>query len=546
MRLLSILFAALFAVGCQTAPVSYTVLNEQIASGKAVSPDVLRESFLSTPDLASRLERLSDLEEQALAIVEDEPLKLGSIGSAILDTYYGSLTGHYILARFYTHLETPEAAAPHEAWVARIQSAMQKQADGSRDRPLPTMTTVEARMYAVSRGWSPVGSIYQTSESTVFSLLLQAKPETGALRSLNFDLSPYYQSVRQEFGDNEENPDFSPFTLIGLLAKQNDTAAQAAVGAFLATQDRLDDAVNWLRAASRTGNLLANAILARIFWEQARAAEDPDTRAELLDEVMENYLHAIALGSADAMYALGVLYLNGQYGEDNLISGVSLLQQAANLDNSDASMFLAHLYYAGEVVEQDFATARTYYVSASKAGNPFALRAYARFILDPSTSQEGDPELLEDLKNLAQEEDPESMVLVGNLYARGLGTEPSVRQTVRWFKKAVNHDSENAGIVNEVAWTLTVSNNEELRRPKYARRIMDHLMTTNSEARMRPEYMDTWAATCAVNGDFQRAVELQKEALEIAASDEFADVRDVLQEHLEIFQSGKTITEAVP
>ena len=122
MRLLSILFAALLAVGCQTAPVSYTVLNERIADGKEVSPDALRESFLATTDLASRLERLSDLEEQALAIVEDEPLKLGSIGSAILDTYYGSLTGHYILARFYTHLETPEAAAPHEAWSREFRT----------------------------------------------------------------------------------------------------------------------------------------------------------------------------------------------------------------------------------------------------------------------------------------------------------------------------------------------------------------------------------------------------------------------------------------
>lgn len=546
MRLLPIILAALFAVGCQTAPVSYTVLNEQIASGKEVSPDALRESFLATTDLASRLERLTDLEEQALAIVEDEPLKLGSIGSAILDTYYGSLTGHYILARFYTHLETPEAAAPHEAWVARIQSSMQEQADGSRERPLPAMTTVEARMYAVSKGWSPVGAIYQTSDTTVFSLLLQAKPASGAIRGLNFDLTPYYESIRQEFSGGEESRDFSPFTLIGLLAKQNDTAAQTAVGAFLATQDRLDDAVNWLRAASRTGNLLANSILARIYWEQARSTEDPDARVELLDEVLENYLHAIALGSADAMYALGVLYLNGQYGEDNLVSGVSLLQQAAALDNSDAEMFLAHLYYAGEVVEQNYATARTYYAKASSAGNPFARRAYARFLLDPSTMQNGDPDLLDALKDQAKDGDPESMVLVGNLYARGLGTNPSVRQAVRWFKKAVNHDSENASIVNEVAWTLAVSNNQQLRQPKYARRIMDHLMTANAEARMRPEYLDTWAATYAANGEFERAAELQKEALQIADSEEFQDVRDVLQAHLEDFQSGRTITEPVP
>ncbi len=546
MRLLPIILAALMFLGCQTAPISYSELNEQIASGKTVSADALRESFLATEDLPSRLERLTELEEQALAIVEDEPLKLGSIGSAILDTYYGSLTGHYILARFYEYVDTPEAAAPHQDWVRRIQAAMEARGDGSREQPLPAMTMVEARTYAVTKGWSPVGSIYQTSDDVVFSLLLQAKPPSGAIHNLNFDLTPMYQSIREEFSRAGENQDFSPFTLIGLLAKQQDTAAQTAVGAFLATQDRLDDAVNWLHAASRTGNLLANAILARIYWEQARQSDDPEDRSALLDEVMENYLHAIALGSSDAMYALGVLYLNGHYGEENVISGVSLLQQAAELGNSDADMFLGHLYYSGEVVAQDNAQARTHYVRASSLGNPMARRAYARFLLDPATTQSGDPDLLEGLEDQAQAGDGEAMVLLGNLHARGLGTEPSTRRAISWFKRAVNEDPANANIVNEIAWTLTVSDQPGLRRPGYARRIMDHLMTSNPEARARPEYMDTWAATYAANDEFQRAIELQEEALATAESDDYQEVQEILRQHLEDFRAGRTITESVP
>ena len=53
-----------------------------------------------------------------------------------------------------------------------------------------------------------------------------------------------------------------------------------------------DDAVDWLRASSRRGNLLANTLLARIYWERANATEDDAAKEAALDEVLENYLHA--------------------------------------------------------------------------------------------------------------------------------------------------------------------------------------------------------------------------------------------------------------
>ena len=63
------------------------------------------------------MERLVELEQQALELVEDEPLKLGSIGSAILDTYQASITGHYVMSRFYAHVETPSAEQEHLEWL---------------------------------------------------------------------------------------------------------------------------------------------------------------------------------------------------------------------------------------------------------------------------------------------------------------------------------------------------------------------------------------------------------------------------------------------
>ena len=561
MRLLPTILAAVVFLGCQTTPPDYRALTEQFEAGDEVSPGRVREAFLSADDLPARMERLNDLEAQALAVVDDEPLKLGSIGSAILDTYIGSLTGHFVLARFYDHVSNPKADF-HERWVDRIQADMEAAGDGSSEQPYPAVTPVEARMYALSKNWNPVGSIYQGKDDN-FSLLLLVRPEERPVKDLVFDLSPLYDTMREEFNaaakrmprkskqpDDEaaqdREPDFTPFTLIGYLAKRNDTAAQAAVGAYLAQQRQLGDAVDWLRAASRTGNLMANLLLADIFRAQAQVAEDDAIREKAMDQVMENYLHAIALGSADAMYALGVLYLNGHYGEDNRISGVPLLKQAAALDYSDATVFLAHLHYAGEVVDKDLDAARRLYVESAAQGNDLARKSYARFLLDREAGQPGDARAVEWLEELAEDGEPESMLLLGNLHARGVGTRQSLRRAVGYYKQAVKQAPTDPNIVNEVAWTLAVSDQHDLRRERYARDIMDHLMDSNGEARERPEYLDTWAATYAATGDFERAVSLQQQAVDVAREAEYETVLDILVEHLEAFNAGETISEAVP
>jgi len=545
MRALFIGLVLTFCLGCQTTPpADYRELTERIANGDTVAVADLRTQFLARGDLPEQLERLTELEMQALELVEDEPLKLGSIGSAILDTYYASLTGHYVLTRFYDHVESPEAAAPHQQWLDDIRSDMRAEGDGSRDKPFPAVSGVEAQMYAISQGMSPVGSIYQSSDDVAFSMLLQAKPPEQPVVSLNFDLTGVYQAERMGLADSESN--FTPFSLIGMLAKRNDTAAQAAIGAFLASQGRIEDAIDWLRAASRRGNLLANSILARLYWEQASSTEDEAAREAALAEVLENYLHAIGLGSTEAMYALGILYLNEHYGEENIASGVTLLTQAADMNSAEAAVFLAHLNYAGEVVERDLDQARSYYAKAAELESVNARHSYARFLLDPATGQSADPRIINWLDELTEEDDATSMLLLGNLYARGVGVKQSSRRAVGYFKQAVKTTPADASLVNEVAWTLTVSDVDDLKRARYALRIMDKMMSNDEIARRRPEYLDTWAAAYAANGDFERAISLQQEALAVAEAEEFADVRQVLQDHLQLFEDGQTITERAP
>ncbi|MEM1435849.1 MAG: hypothetical protein AAGG11_17445 [Pseudomonadota bacterium] len=252
-------------------PAGYGELVAAAQEGDAIAATALRGAFFAEEDFPGRLARLTELETQAMQLVEDEPLKLGSLGSAILDVYYGSLAGHYVSMKFYEFVENEAARERHAAWVAQIKAAMAEDADGSVDNPYPAVTPIEPVAYARSELLLPVGSIYRTSASEDFILLLQARPEdNGPLTSLHFELNGVYRAVaaeaRQASGASEEDvaaaEAFSPFTLMAYLARQGDTAAQASIGAYLATHDRRDDAIGWLKASSRSGNVLANNLLA--------------------------------------------------------------------------------------------------------------------------------------------------------------------------------------------------------------------------------------------------------------------------------------------
>ena len=541
----------LAAAGCQTQappPPPYTELAELIAQGSDVDVTTLRASFEAEADFPERLSRLLELEEQALALLEDEPLKLGAIGSAILDVYHGSLTGHYAMRQFYEHVSSTDAAAPHDSWIEAINGAIEA-GDGSAEAPFPVMTRSEARTHLLMNGLEPVGGIYQSTDPHPFMLLTIGKPQAGPLQRSFYDASPMYTALLrgEEARAEAEQADgeTTPFTLIGRLARESDTAAQAAVGAFLASRNRTDDAIGWLRASSRAGNVLANTLLARIFFDLSRTEEDSETRDSLLGETLDNYVHAIALGSSDAMYALAVLYLGEHYGEENVDAGLPLLQRAADLDHSDAMLYMAHMHAAGEYLEQSNQNAAALYARASSLNNRRALGAYTRFLIQQPEIQP-DERLGEWLEAYAALDDAEAMLLLGNLSARGVSVPADNNAAVSWYRKAVKANPQDANIVNEVAWTLTVSDVDGLQRTSYAKRIMDELMNADEVARSRPEYLDTWAATYAATGSFERAIEIQELALERARETERQDVLGVLEEHLEKFRAGETVVEAAP
>ena len=500
----------------------------------------LRAEFLAGDNLSKRMERLIELESEAVKLMEHEPLKLGAIGSAILDLNPGSLVGHHVLRRFYDHVDAAETATLHGVWADAVKAAMSAGAKGANDAPYNAVTPTEAQIFLRSEGLSPVGAIYQSNEAAPLLIMMQGRPERGPLRSLHFALEGIYRAAEHRFGEVAGAAEFSPLTLMGLLARQGDPAAQTAVGALLINRDRLDDAIGWLQAGSRFDNVIANNILARIHWARASEADSGDERQAALDEMLDNYLQAIALGSSEAMYLLGALYLSGTFGVENAASGIPLLVQAAELDNSDALLHLARQHMAN-----DRDQAEAYFIRAATLNNEAARLSYARYLMRERGT--GDARTVAWLEEtVADTANPEAMLMLGNLHARGVATEQNLRTAYRWYRDAAKAVPDNARIVNEVAWTLAVSDLPRLRRGRFANRIMTKLMEGNEQARSQPEYLDTWAATYAATGNFSEAVRLQEMALQEAVHANRDDVLDILQQHLDLFLASKPVIEPAP
>ena len=560
MRALSIALLLLCA-GCVTGPPpSYEEVAASVAAGEDVDARDLRRAFLAAPDFGERVEALGALERQALQIVDEEPLRLGPLGSAILDRYHGSIAGHYALVRFYEYVEREEAARTHRQWVARIVESMA--GDGTPEGPYVALSASEANAYVVASGRQPVGSIYQTSEELPFVMMVTAKPSEGPMQNVYFDLEAAFIAVRDAIPPDALAREFRPGSLIGMLAQRDDPAAQVYIGAFLSTEDRLDEAVDWLSAASRRGNLIANLMLAQVHLAKAqRASEGPDREAAL-ELVMQNYLHAIAAGSDQAMYRLGELYVAEFYGEEAVPAGIPLLERAAGLDHIDAILLLAQLHVLGHGVTADYDQSEAYLLRAAELESGAAKIRYARFLMREDVGKEFTGQAFDWLKELSRDIDTcgteaasprtpcpaaEARLLLGDMHARGIHVKPSYRRARNWFKSAVKASPDNARIVNEVAWWLTVTQIDPLRDERYALNIMERMMNQDDRARRNPAYLDTWAAAYAANGDFGRAVALQEQALREANAQEMTDVIEELESHLAAFEAGETITDpAVP
>lgn len=555
-------YETLAAAAAEAAPAT-TPASEDAA--RTPTPAALKQAFLGTADFDQRLRDLTLLEQQALAF-KDRPLRLGAVGSAILDLHYASLVGHRALAAFYHHVEHPGQAALHEGWAAAIAADLEASAEGTGEDPYRAFSANEARAFLALRGLETVGSKYHETKAHPFQLWVQARPAEGAVSNLFFDLSELYDALEAAVRRDPDTvlpirgaettcrtldlcDNFNTWSFIHLLAvRGDDSAAQTFVGWKVAGLDddgpvgRQSDATLWLTRAARAGNALASVTLADMYLWQANRDGD-EARSTWLIRAEVELERGIDLGSDGAMVTLGTLYSAGVFGAEKRAEGDELIREAAALDNVAALVALARRHaYGGEEV-QDAALAERLFRRAAERDED-AKVLYARFLLFEERGF--NDQAWRWLQDMADADNPDAMVLIGFLYAKGLHVNQRVRRAKSWLKNAVKAAPDNAHVVNEVAWTLTVSPLNGLRDARYALKIMERVMRDEDNiARRVPAYLDTWAAAYAANGNFERAIAVQEEAIEQATHGNTEEL-DVLREHLEAFRAGKLISEDVP
>ena len=568
--LIGVMLASL--AGCAMRPPTPASYDDLVARGADAPVDVtaLRRAFLARSDFDERLRELVALEAQVLAAIDERPLRLGAVGSAILDLYYGSLAGHQALARFYAFVDSAEQAAYHERWVAAIQADIERAGDGSPEAPYPVLFANQAKAYLFARGVTVVGTTYEQTESYPLMLRAAARPDSGRIELVQFDLSDTYlayeAAVREDqstvlpvaglpatCGDIGNCGAFNTSAFVHLLGRGEDSAAQVLIGRrLMAVSDgnRLEEAANWLLPAAQAGNAVANLSLAELSLILAYDSTTPSSAQLWLERAERRFLLAIAAGFDGAMVELARLYLRGEYGNDKRPAGVGLLERAARLDSVDALQNLAVLHTEGAFVDRDFDAAEGYYLRAAEVDERARI-VYARFLLQPGYDRSFNDRAYGWVRDAAKAKDPHGMLLLAQLYHTGSHGGQSTRRARSWFKRAVRVAPDDPFVVNQAAWTLTVTRLPRLRDAHYAVRIMDRVMADeNGQAREDPAYLDTWAAAYAAIGNFERAITIQEEAIakEQGRSDRRArETLPILLEHLAAFRAGERISdEAIP
>ena len=553
--IISFFLAAFLATACQSTKTANTDLTSQTLTNIGFADWIV----------------VSELESQALLYLDQEPLKLGSIGSAILEKDPSNLIGRLALSKFYSSLGTIETGTDFTESYEESLKVISESGNGSPEKPWVVSSNQAAELFLKDTGISRVGGVYQSNlQQKLGLMIIGLEGENTQPKEYYFDLSHLLNSANAYLSTDKTQDSDNPWPLLRLLSESRDSAAQAAIGAYLVKQKNYKAAINWLTASAQQDNLFAHTLLARIFWSQfsgieqmLRSDKDQSTltaenreslRSQLNDLKTKSQSHhrqAISLGSVESMYTLGRLLFEGKFGPGKVIEGQELLEQSGKLGNAESFLFLAHHYRSGSIVQQDISRSTTFFSEAAKLRNPEAIVAFARFLISPAGEGFREEEkfgIVKLLEELVVEKDPEAMVVLGNLSAAGVQTDQSFRQAISWYRKAVkaasnNIDEASDEIINEVAWILATTSKKSLKRARYALRIIDKRMQDSSLAREKPEFLDTWAAALAANGQFEKAIEIQNRAISKATEQDRDDVLQILEKHLKSFKLNQPITE---
>jgi len=109
------------------------------------------------------------------------------------------------------------------------------------------------------------------------------------------------------------------------------------------------------------------------------------------------------------------------------------------------------------------------------------------------------------------------------------------------WKQALHNDPDNLQVLNEAAWVLSTSRDDGLRNGAEALKLAEHAVELSSSR--APQILGTLAAAYAETGSYERAVETEQRAADLAAQQGNAGLARELNARMELFKESKPIRQ---
>jgi len=168
----------------------------------------------------------------------------------------------------------------------------------------------------------------------------------------------------------------------------------------------------------------------RVFSAQSAYA------AKRYDQALRDYSRAAALGSAIALFQLGVMHEQGQGVKSNAVEAARWYERAADAGSSAGAKKLANMYYDGVGVTKDFNRAAALYLRAGELGDSNSLFTLGQMYLMGSMGARDPQKAVEVFSKAAEKGNPLAMNALGIAYRLGDGVAKSDISAYAYFKLA--------------------------------------------------------------------------------------------------------------
>lgn len=286
--------------------------------------------------------------------------------------------------------------------------------------------------------------------------------------------------------------------LLHLAAHGGEVGAMRSLAYLEAEREAWADAVRWLGPAITRGDSDAVLLLADLYVEG-----DPAEVGGTVEDAVKLYgLLDVHEDRADARRRLASLAIEGRGMKQDLRKARALLEQDAEKGDVESQRTLGMLLISGRLGRADEKNGVRWMERAIAQGDADARAAYGTWLVGRPTASER---------------------------SRGLG-----------MLEAVLPQDEDNLARNNLAWARCVSPHADVRDPakglQVARPMEDNPRTDGGS-------MDTVAACYAATGDFDKAVALQRRAMDMAKVD-VSDEESTMPGRLRLYEARKVFIDA--